>query len=72
MSLFGVFAGAALAVGAVIAVSVIADELSDHERHKQRRMQEDYDSYCSDRRAEYQSAVSGYKNCLIFYSNGIK
>ena len=53
MSLLGVFiGGVALVAGAAIAVSVIADELSDRERDKQRQMQEDYDFYCSDRRAE--------------------
>ena len=63
MSLLGVFiGGVALVAGAAIAVSVIADELSDRERDKQRQMQEDYDFYCSDRRAEYQSTVSGYRS----------
>ena len=58
----GAFLSIALTVGVLIAGAVIADSLSAREERKQEQMRDDYDSYCSERRSQYNNTVSSYQN----------
>lgn len=62
MSLWGVLAGTAVVAVGALAAAYIFDRLSDREVRRQERMRDDYDDYCSERRSEYYSTVSGYEN----------
>lgn len=61
MSLFGVSLGiAVIATGAALAGKILFDKLSDNEVRRQQKMENEYESYCSDRRSQYYNTVASY------------
>lgn len=57
----GLLMGAAFVAGVAIATGIVANKMSENEVRKQKKMQDRYDEFCSEREDQYRETVASYQ-----------